>query len=80
MDANKVIEGMIKEYLNEAEGMEQGETAAKSVLSDLCKLDTEGELATLIQGAYKMIIYGKSLGEIRRAADKTVASKLNSVI
>lgn len=71
--------GLVR-YINEAEGMEQGETAAKSVLSDLCKLDTEGELATLIQGAYKMIIDGKSLGEIRRAADKTVASKLNSVI
>ena len=71
--------GLVR-YINEAEGMEQGETAAKSVLSDLCKLDTEGELATLILDAYKMIIDGKSLGEIRRAADKTVASKLNSVI
>ena len=71
--------GLVR-YINEAEGMEQGEAAAKSVLSDLCKLDTEGELATLILGAYKMIIDGKSLGEIRRAADKTVASKLNSVI
>ena len=71
--------GLVR-YINEAEGMEQGIESAKSVLSDLCKLDTEGELATLIQSAYKMIIDGKSLGEIRRAADKTVASKLNGVI
>ena len=71
--------GLVR-YINEAEGMEQGEASAKTVLSELCKLDTNGELATLIQSAYKMIIDGKSLGEIRRAADKTVASKLNGVI
>lgn len=71
--------GLIR-YINEAEGMEQGEATAKTVLADLCKLDTEGELATLIINMYNMLIGGKSLGEVRRAADKTVASKLNGVI
>ena len=71
--------GLIR-YINEAEGMEQGEATAKAVLADLCKLDTEGELATLIINMYNMLIGGKSLGEVRRAADKTVASKLNGVI
>lgn len=71
--------GLIR-YINEAEGMEQGEATAKTVLAYLCKLDTEGELATLIINMYNMLIGGKSLGEVRRAADKTVASKLNGVI
>ena len=70
----------LRRYIDEAEGMAQGVDAAKVVLSDVCKLDANGELATLIIDAYKMIIEGKSLAEIRRAADKTVASKLNNVI
>ena len=37
-------------------------------------------LAELILDAYKMITDGKSLAEIRRAADLTVAAKLNNVI
>lgn len=70
----------LRRYINEAEGMEQGEASAKAVLSDVCKLDTNGELAELILSMYKMIIDGKSFGEIRRKADLIVASKLNNVI
>ncbi len=70
----------LRRYINEAEGIEHGEASAKAVLRDVCKLDLEGELAELILLMYKMIIDGKSFGEIRRRADLIVASKLNNVI
>ncbi len=67
-------------YINEAEGLEQSEASVRAVLQDVCKLDLQGELAELILSMYKMIIDGKSFGEIRRKADLIVASKLNNVI
>ena len=70
----------LRRYINEAEGMQQSEEAAKTVLRNVSKLDTDGELAQLILSMYKMIIDGKSFREIRREADLIVASKLNNVI
>ena len=70
----------LRRYINEAEGMEQSEVAAKAVLRDVCQLDTDAELAELILSMYKMIIDGKGFGEIRRKADSIVTSKLNNVI
>lgn len=67
-------------YINEAEGMEQSEATAKTVLRDVSELDTDGELTQLILSMYRMIIEGKSLGEIRRKADLIVSSKLIDVI
>ncbi len=70
----------LRRYINEAEGMQQSEEAAKTVLCNVSKLDTDGELARLILSMYKMLIEEKSFGEIRREADLIVASKLNNVI
>ncbi len=70
----------LRRYIDEAEGMEQGMDSATKVLGELCKLDTDGALAKLILNMYSMIIDGKSFGEIRRAADKVVASNLSNVI
>ncbi len=70
----------LRRYINEAEGMQQSEEAAKTVLRNVSKLDTDGELAQLILSMYKMIIEEKSFGEIRREADLIVVSKLNNVI
>lgn len=67
-------------YINETEGLEQGIAGAKHVLRELSGLAAECELEKLIMSMYEMIIDGKSLGEIRRAADKIVSSKLFNVI
>ncbi len=69
----------LRRYLCETEGMEQGVAYAEKVLCDHCGLETDGELARLIISMYEMIIEGKSLGEIRRAADKTVADNLDVI-
>ena len=70
----------LRRYIAEAEGMDQSVQNATGVLTDLCKLDKDSALAKMILDMYKMIIDGKSFGELRRAADAVVAANLNNVI
>ena len=67
-------------YINEAEGMEQGLDAAKQVLCDVSKLDTEGKLATMILAMYEKILAGASVSDLRRAADAVKADSLEAII
>ena len=67
-------------YINEAEGMEQGIAAAKQVLSEVSKLDTEGKLATMILNMYDKILSGASVADLRRAADAVKAESLGAII
>ncbi len=70
----------IRRYINEHEEMEQSAECAQRVLRECSGLEENCELEALIVSMYELLISGKSLGEIRRAADKIVASKLVNVI
>ena len=70
----------LRRYIAEAEGMEQSMESARKVLSEVSKLDVKGELATLILNMYRMFLEGKSLCEIRRAADAAKNQSLTNII
>ena len=67
-------------YINEAEGMEQGISAAKQVLTDVSKLDGNGTLASLILDMYQKILSGATVNDLRHAADAVKASSLTAII
>ena len=66
-------------YIREAE-MEQKVTSAKQVLTDVSKLDTEGELAKMILSVYEKILAGATPADLRRAADEVKASTLKPIV
>jgi mannitol-1-phosphate 5-dehydrogenase len=70
----------LRRYINEAEGLEQGMDAAKQVLREVSKLDTEGELAKLILNMYEKILAGATLYDLRCAADAVKASTLKPIV
>ena len=67
-------------YIKEAEGMEHGVAAAKQVLRDVSKLDTEGKLAGMILAMYEKILSGATVADLRRAADAVKADSLEAII
>ena len=67
-------------YINEAEGVEQGMDAAKQVLTEVSKLDADGELAKLILNMYEKILAGATVTDLRHAADAVKASSLTAII
>lgn len=67
-------------YINEAEGMEQGEEAALQVLTQVSKLPTDGTLTQMILAMYRKILAGATLAELRRAADTAKAESLGAII
>ena len=67
-------------YINEAEGMEQGRDSAKQVLSEVSRLDTDGELASMILSAYERILGGATVCDLRRMADENKRQSLRNVI
>ncbi len=67
-------------YIEEAEGMEQGLQQAEQVLAEVSELEPGAELRELILNMYRLILKGKSLGEIRRAADAVKAESLKDVV
>lgn len=67
-------------YINEAEGVEQGMDAARSVLADVSKLDPDSTLAQMILAAYMQILDGKSVADLRRFADEIKAQSLKEII
>ncbi len=70
----------LKRYINEAEGMEQTVENATKVLAEVSELDKDCALAKMILVNYVLLIEGKSLGEIRRVADRIKAESLGQVI
>lgn len=67
-------------YINEAEGMEQGEEAALQVLTQVSKLPADGILTQMILAMYRKILAGATLAELRRAADTAKAESLGAII
>ena len=70
----------LKRYINEAEGMEQGVESAKKVLCEVSKLDVGGKLASMILDMYAMILEGKSIVELLKAADEVKAASFSNII
>ena len=70
----------VHRYIKETEGMEQGMDAAKQVLAEVSKLDTEGQLAQLILAMYEKILSGASVADLRHAADAVKAASLGAII
>ena len=70
----------LKRYINEAEDMEQTVENATKVLVEVSGLDKDSALAKMILVNYVLLIEGKSLGEIRRVADKIKSESLGQVI
>ena len=77
---NAFSEEVKLQWVNEAEGMEQGMDAAKQVLTEVSKLDVQGELAQLILSMYEKILSGATLADLRRAADAAKAASLTAII
>lgn len=70
----------VMRYINEAEGLEQGEEAAVQVLSEVSKLEKDEALTELILFYYRMLLEGKSPEELLNAADERKHSALGKVI
>ncbi len=70
----------LKRYINEAEGMEQGMESAKQVLAEVSKLDANSKLASMILDMYALILEGKSLAELLKAADEVKAASFSNII
>ena len=70
----------VHRYIKETEGMEQGMDAAKQVLTEVSKLDLDGELAKLILAMYEKILSGATVADLRRAADAAKAATLKPIV
>ena len=70
----------VHRYIKETEGMEQGMDAAKQVLTEVSKLDVQGELAQLILSMYEKILSGATVADLRRAADAAKAATLKPIV
>ena len=70
----------LRRYIEEAEGMDQGLAQAERVLEEVSELERDSALGGLILKMYGMILDGKSLGELRRAADAIKAESLKNVV
>lgn len=70
----------VHRYIEETDGMEQTIKQAENVLIDISGLEEHEELMELILRMYRMILEGKSLGELRRTADIVKAASLQNVV
>lgn len=68
------------QYIKETEGMEQTQKQAENVLAEVSGLERGGELIELILGMYQLILKGRSIGELRRAADRVKAESMRDVV
>ena len=67
-------------YIEEAEDMAQNAEQAENVLAEVSGLKRGAKLTELILSMYQLILKGKDLGEIRRAADAIKAESLQNVV
>ena len=67
-------------YLAEADGMTQCEADAGRVLETVSGLSPDGELYRLIMDAYRLIVAGATLKELRLAADKAYSERIKGII
>ena len=70
----------IRRYIDETEGMEQTFACAQDVLKNISKLEPHSGLSKLILNMYQLILDGKNLRTIRRAADEMKAESLKNVV
>ncbi len=70
----------LRRYIAEAEGMEQGMDSAKKVLKEVAELDEGSKLAAMILEMYALILEGKTIRELLKAADEVKAAAACRVI
>ena len=70
----------LRRYIAEAEGMEQGMDSAKKVLKEVSELDEGSKLAAMILEMYALILEGKTIRELLKAADEVKAAAACRVI
>ena len=70
----------LKRYINEAEDMEQNAENAAKVLGEISAIESDSALGKMILANYLLLIEGKTLGALRRTADKIKAASLGQVI
>ncbi|MBR3751020.1 MAG: mannitol dehydrogenase [Clostridia bacterium] len=70
----------IRRYIIQSDSMVQSVDCAQQVLQSVSGLAPDSKEARLILDMYKLILEGKSLGSIRRAADAIKAESLGDVI
>ena len=67
-------------YIAESDCPEQSAERAFQVLNEVSALDKNSTLAEMAVSMYRMILDGKTLKELRRAADALVAASLHDVV
>ena len=70
----------VKRYIDETEGLEQGDATARKVLQDISGLSPEDSLSELICSYYEMLIDGHTLADLRRKADENKKKSLSNII
>lgn len=70
----------IHRYLTEAEDLQPCLSNAKQILTEVCRLEEGSELGQMILSFYGDILSGATLKQLRRKADRLVASTLQNVI
>lgn len=70
----------VRRYIAEAEGMEQLVETAEKVLAEVSGLAKDSALAKLILPMYQQLLEGKTIPELRRAADGVKAGSLSKII
>ena len=73
-------DGDVGRRFAEAEGMEQGMDSAKKVLKEVSELDEGSKLAAMILEMYALILEGKTIRELLKAADEVKAAAACRVI
>lgn len=67
-------------FINEADGMDQGEGSALAVLKEVSGLTEEDTLTQLILTMYRKLLSGCSLKQLRLAADMIVKDSMENII
>jgi len=70
----------VHRYLAETESGTQGMEQALHVLEEVSGLDKDSDLTNMALSMYQMILGGKTLKELRHAADAMVAASLSNVV
>ena len=70
----------VRRFLAESESGEQGMEQAQRVLEEVSGLSKDSALAQMALSMYQMILDGKTLKELRHAADAMVAGSLHDVV
>jgi mannitol-1-phosphate 5-dehydrogenase len=70
----------VRRYIDETASMQQNIVCAEDVLRNVSELEIGSRLSKLILDMYQMMLEGRGLGELRRAADGIKAACSENVV